>query len=425
MKKNKLMKMVLAIVCIAALALGLVACGGEPAASEVTLESIAISQEPNKIVYEVGETFDPSGMEITATYSDGSTKVIKTGYSLSHTTATKLTGEETEITVTYQEKTATQPISFKLVTATFKGFWVGGGDVPNTATFYNDGTVVVTPLIYAQTYNWHLDTASGLVVIDYTPNENFQDAECRVVGNMVEFYCFSRVGLSHYLPIDEYNSIFGTNLTTKEYTAEDVLISLSAGADDELVLYKNGLCSYNVDGKAYTALWNGFNALEMNAFGMGGVDHTFAGEKGEEKVTVTVTAGGAAKTYEIALADWDKVLGGDRPLASLEAVAAVPGTTVELYYTSLEESGRKLVLTVPGAPMAMETTWNFDETTKTLTIADAQAGPNTMTFAATIDEATDTLTIEIASPQGNMTFAMKFSSFYNGYRTQTQMLGHQ
>ena len=75
--------------------------------------------------------------------------------------------------------------------------------------------------------------------------------------------------------------------------------------------------------------------------------------------------------------------------------------------------------------MAMETTWNFDETTKTLTIADAQAGPNTMTFAATIDEATDTLTIEIASPQGNMTFAMKFSSFYNGYRTQTQMLGHQ
>jgi hypothetical protein len=48
-----------------------------------------------------------------------------------------------------------------------------------------------------------------------------------------------------------------------------------------------------------------------------------------------------------------------------------------------------------------------------------------MTFAATIDEATDTLTIEIASPQGNMTFAMKFSSFYNGYRTQTQMLGHQ
>lgn len=423
--KTKLFKLMLVVACIAVIAMSFTACdiigslfGGGPDEPEVTLESIEVSQEPNKIMYEVGDSFDPSGMEITAKYSDGTSKVIKTGYTLSHTTATKLTGEEEGITITYQGKTCVQPISFKAVVATFKGFWVGGGPVANTATFYNDGTVVVTPLIYAQTYNWHLDTATGIVVIDYTPNENFEGAVCRVVGDMVEFYCFSRVGLSHFLPIEEYNNAFGTNLTANALSAEDKMIALSAGEGDDLVLYKNGLLTYSLDGKAYTAFWNGFNALDMNNFGFGG-EHSFAGVKGEDKVTVTVTAGSTSKNYEIALADWDALFGGDRPLVSFEGAFG----ELDMYYTSLEASGRTLVLTIPGAPMAMETTWNFDADTQTLTIADAQAGPNTMTFTATIEG--DTLTIAIASAQGNMTFTTQYSSFFNAYRTQTQMLGHQ
>ena len=40
------------------------------------LEGISITKAPDKTVYEEGEEFDPTGMEVTATYSDDSTKTV-------------------------------------------------------------------------------------------------------------------------------------------------------------------------------------------------------------------------------------------------------------------------------------------------------------------------------------------------------------
>lgn len=47
-------------------------------ASEVekTLTGITVTGQPSKTEYEVGDKFDPSGIEVTATYSDGDTKVL-------------------------------------------------------------------------------------------------------------------------------------------------------------------------------------------------------------------------------------------------------------------------------------------------------------------------------------------------------------
>lgn len=39
--------------------------------------SISVTKKPSKVLYYAGETFDPSGLEITALYSDGHTEVIK------------------------------------------------------------------------------------------------------------------------------------------------------------------------------------------------------------------------------------------------------------------------------------------------------------------------------------------------------------
>ena len=47
-----------------------------------TLEKIEVTTPPNKTAYSVGAAFDPTGMVVTATYSDGSTKAI-TGYTYS------------------------------------------------------------------------------------------------------------------------------------------------------------------------------------------------------------------------------------------------------------------------------------------------------------------------------------------------------
>ena len=92
----------------------------QPPVPTKTLESISITTPPTKTAYTVGETFDPAGMVVTATYSDGSTAEVS-GYTTSPTGL--LTRSDTSITVSYTEgnetKTTTQNISVmgKTVTA--------------------------------------------------------------------------------------------------------------------------------------------------------------------------------------------------------------------------------------------------------------------------------------------------------------------
>ena len=78
----------------------------------VKLVSIAITTPPAKTTYVSGETFNPAGMVVTATYSNGAT-LKATGYSFSPDTA--LTDGTTSVTIEYTEggvtKTAEQPIT--------------------------------------------------------------------------------------------------------------------------------------------------------------------------------------------------------------------------------------------------------------------------------------------------------------------------
>ena len=75
---------------------------------KATVTSIAITKQPNKLTYVEGEVFDKTGMEVTATYSDNTAKVI-TNYNVDKTEALKLT--DTIITIAYQGKTATVTIT--------------------------------------------------------------------------------------------------------------------------------------------------------------------------------------------------------------------------------------------------------------------------------------------------------------------------
>ena len=68
-----------------------------------TLEKIEITKSPTKTTYTEGEVFDPTGMEVTATYSDNSQEIV-TDYTYTPTEA--LTTTTTSITVKYKGKTA-------------------------------------------------------------------------------------------------------------------------------------------------------------------------------------------------------------------------------------------------------------------------------------------------------------------------------
>lgn len=75
------------------------------------LESIEITTEPTKTTYYEGETFDPTGMVVTATYDDGSDATVS-GYTYS---TSPLTLDDEEIEISYTErgitKTTTQEIT--------------------------------------------------------------------------------------------------------------------------------------------------------------------------------------------------------------------------------------------------------------------------------------------------------------------------
>lgn len=62
--------------------------------------SLAVTTNPNQMTYVVGQSFDPTGMVVTATYSDGSEKVV-TEYTYSPTGA--LTVNDTTISISYTD----------------------------------------------------------------------------------------------------------------------------------------------------------------------------------------------------------------------------------------------------------------------------------------------------------------------------------
>ena len=72
--------------------------GGNP--DPVRLVSVEVTTDPNRTVYSIGDVFDPTGMVVTAKYSDGSQRALSSGeYSFSPNGP--LTENDSSITVSY------------------------------------------------------------------------------------------------------------------------------------------------------------------------------------------------------------------------------------------------------------------------------------------------------------------------------------
>ena len=89
---------------------------------DVTLSGIAIASNPTKTSYYVGDTLDTTGLKLTATYSNGTTQTITSGFTCTPTALTSA-GMQT-VTVNYGGKTATFTVNVELpvlpfVTLTF------------------------------------------------------------------------------------------------------------------------------------------------------------------------------------------------------------------------------------------------------------------------------------------------------------------
>ena len=81
----------------------------------VTLSSIEVTTLPTKTTYNVGEAFDFSGAVVTATYSDGSTADVTSNVTTDGDTVVLSAGEDKDVTVSYQDQTATFQITVEEV----------------------------------------------------------------------------------------------------------------------------------------------------------------------------------------------------------------------------------------------------------------------------------------------------------------------
>lgn len=92
--------LILAATLLLCLAVLFAACAPEEPTTKTTLKSIAVTTQPTKTAYTEGDKFDPTGMVVTATYSDETTKAVS-GYKFSPDGALKTT--DNKITVSYTE----------------------------------------------------------------------------------------------------------------------------------------------------------------------------------------------------------------------------------------------------------------------------------------------------------------------------------
>lgn len=139
-----------------------------PATSSVTLSSIAVSGSLANALYYVGDRVNTSGLTVTATYSDGSTKTV-TNYTTSGFSSENVSlGTEQTITISYTEgsvtKTATvngkiyvaaagaKPTESPVLLSDYTGTLTGGtyykfGDFPQTiSALTGDGAYTTEPV---------------------------------------------------------------------------------------------------------------------------------------------------------------------------------------------------------------------------------------------------------------------------------------
>lgn len=114
--------------------------------SAVSLTGIEVTTPPDKLTYEEGDLFDPAGMVVTATFSDGSSKVI-TGYTIDITDG--LTYDDNTITVSYGSFTDTititvsSPVTMTGIIVNEEAEWTRTTDIAHVVQYkitYSDGS---------------------------------------------------------------------------------------------------------------------------------------------------------------------------------------------------------------------------------------------------------------------------------------------
>lgn len=203
--------------------------GGNGGGGSLKLETLAITKQPNKTVYKSGESFDPTGMIVTAGYGYGLTSDV-TGYTVSPQI---LTDGVTEVTITYTEGRVTKTA---MVSVTVEKVLVGISITTNP-----------TKMVYSYL-------------------EKFNPAGMAVTA---AFSDDSSEAVSGYTYPDTAFSTLGQQQVQIGYTYEGVTksaaLTVTVNPIEVAVPVQNGMPVY--DGTAKTPAWTGYDPLKMTMSG--------------------------------------------------------------------------------------------------------------------------------------------------------------
>ena len=122
--------------------------GGGGGSAPAVLTELTVDAGSARTEYFVGETFDPTGLTLTAHYSNGTTQPVNID-DVTWTPAGELTADTTKITITYQDKTAEVPVTVQKVE--IDELVVSEG--PTKTVYFVGDTFSIAGLTLTATYN--------------------------------------------------------------------------------------------------------------------------------------------------------------------------------------------------------------------------------------------------------------------------------
>lgn len=178
----------------------------------LTLSSIAVTTPPTKTTYLEGETFDATGMVVTATYSDASTDDVTDRCTFSPSTSKELTSSNTAIAISYTENAVEKTTSQAITVKALQSIALSG---TYTTTFTQNGTFNHDGVVVTANYD-------GGDTKDVTSEASFTTPEMSTPGTKTVTVTYREQTTTYDITVNEYvqptevtvifnDNTFGTN----------------------------------------------------------------------------------------------------------------------------------------------------------------------------------------------------------------------
>ena len=228
-------------------------------------EGIAVTTQPNKKTYYIGEAFDPAGMVVTATFADDTTENVTNDCTFSPTSISK---DTTAITVNYQragiQKTTSVPVTVRVLSSIEI-------TTPPTKTAYKYGEI--------------FDPTGMVVTAHYT------DGQSRTVTG----YAFSpntALGMSNTTITISYTEGDVTKTDTQTITVAKVLDHIAVTTPPSRTSYFSGE-NFSTAGMVVTAYYTDDSSAAVSGYTY---SPTGALAAGNNTITISYSEGGVTKT---------------------------------------------------------------------------------------------------------------------------------